>query len=1089
MKFKLLLHLKVITKCTVFGFILPSFCCSMLWANGNHSSLTDERDPVVINKSQARLLDDILISGTVTDESGLGLPAATVMEKGTDNGTVSDNDGKYTIKVKDQNSILVFSYLGYESHEVAVGSLSVIDVKMESTARSIEDVVIVGYGTQKKINLTGAISSISSKDIAARPVASTQQSLQGLIPNLNISVSNAGGEPGAALDMSIRGLQSFGGNNAPFVLVDNIVMDINNVNPNDIESITVLKDAASSAIYGARAAYGVILITTKSGKGSKGRANVSYSTNMALSRPVQVPKLVDAMTFAHVANDAAKNIGSAPWYNADALDRLAKNIANPGSAPVMFGRADGLTWNIGSMGLGAAANTDWYDILYKDYSSRQKHDLNISGSTEKMDYYLSTGWYGEQGLLRHGNESYNRYNFDGKINAQATSWAKLGVLFKYNYGAQEFPWQQDLGRGRIYDMMSKLKPTMPAKYPGTDIWTDESRIAEWQAQRDNTTNTQMVLAPRIVLEPIKGWVTNLEFNYTTSNNRQVLSSKQWFWLRPNGDLANGVAKPATSYRPRLYTDTYLSPNLYSTYTKSFGKHNVSALVGYQQERYDYFGLNADALYLLSDNVTAVNTAVGTKTVNDSLGYWATQSVFGRLSYNFDEKYLIEANFRADGSSRFEPGEQWGKFPSVSAGWVPSKEKFFPLKNVINFFKLRGSFGELGNQNVANYLYIPTLGINQSSFLFSGQRLWTVTAPNISSVNLTWEKVKTLDFGTDLAFLGNRLTTSFDWYESHTTNLVGPGPAVPAVLGTAVPRENSGEIRTRGFELELSWKDNIGNFYYQIGGNLANNRSVVMSYNNPTKILSTFYQGQQLGEIWGYNTAGLFQTSDESANWPSQSFLWAGKWNAGDLKYVDVDKSGAINNGKNTATDHGDMLVIGNQNPQYLFGINGSARWKGLDFSVFFQGVGKQDLYISEIFNGNIFRGPANGPFHMMVYPEHLDYWRDASSPLGANPNAYYAKPYSVFDGDNSKAHGRPTDRYLQNGAYMRMKNIRLGYEIPGKLTNKALIKKANIYFSGENLFIFKNMDLLDPEQTGGRNGDGRTYPLSKAYSLGLNLNF
>ena len=272
------------------------------------------------------------------------------------------------------------------------------------------------------------------------------------------------------------------------------------------------------------------------------------------------------------------------------------------------------------MGLGAAANNDWYDILYKDYSSRQKHDLNISGSTEKMDYYLSTGWYGEQGLLRHGNESYNRYNFDGKINAQATSWAKLGVLFKYNYGAQEFPWQQDLGRGRIYDMMSKLKPTMPAKYPGTDIWTDESRIAEWQAQRDNTTNTQMVLAPRIVLEPIKGWVTNLEFNYTTSNNRQVLSSKQWFWLRPNGDLANGVAKPATSYRPRLYTDTYLSPNLYSTYTKSFGKHNVSALVGYQQERYDYFGLNADALYLLSDNVTAVNTAVGTKTVNDSLGY-------------------------------------------------------------------------------------------------------------------------------------------------------------------------------------------------------------------------------------------------------------------------------------------------------------------------------------------------------------------------------------------------------------------------------------------------------------------------------------
>jgi len=1089
MKLKLLHHIWFIPKCAVYVFVLPCFFCSALWANDKHSTTNSKKDLVFINEYDIRNFEDIVITGIITDENGIGLPAANVMEKGTTNGTVSDNDGKYSIRVKDQNSILIFSYLGYLSHEVNVGSLSNIDVRMELSSESLEDIVIVGYGSQKKINLTGAISSISSKDIASRPVSSAQQSLQGLIPNLNISVSNAGGEPGAALDMSIRGLQSFGGSNAPFVLVDNIVMDINSINPNDIETITVLKDAASSAIYGARAAYGVILITTKTGKSNKGRANVNYSTNIALSKPVQVPKLVDAMTFAHVANDAAKNVGGSPWYSAEVLDRLAKNIANPGSAPEMFGQPNGLTWNIGSMGLGAAANTDWYDILYKDFSSRQKHDLSIAGSTEKMDYYLSAGWYGEQGLLRYGNESFNRYNFDGKINAQATSWAKIGLLFKYNYGAQEFPWQQELGRGRIYDMMSKLKPTMPAKYPGSEIWTQESRIEEWRTQRDNTTNTQMVLAPRIVLEPIKGWVTNLEFNYTTSNNRQVLSAKQYFWLQPNGELAAGLAKISTSYRPRLYTDTYLSPNLYSTYTRSIRKHNFSALVGYQQEKYDYFAVNADALYLLSDNVPSINTAVGTKTVSDGQGYWATQSGFGRLNYNFDEKYLVEANFRADGSSRFEPGKQWGFFPSVSAGWVPSKEKFFPLKNVINFFKLRASFGELGNQNVANYLYIPTLGIGQSSFLFSGQRLWTVTPPNISSVNLSWEKVKTLDFGTDLAFLDNKLSTSFDWYESRTSNLVGPGPAVPAVLGTSVPRENSGEIRTRGFELEISWRNNIGDFKYQIGANLANNKSVVMSYNNPTRILSTYYEGQTLGEIWGYKTDGLFQTSGELANWPSQSFLWAGKWNAGDLKYLDLDKSGAVNNGKNTADDHGDMVVVGNQLPQYLYGFNASASWKGLDFSVFFQGVGKQDLYISEIFNGNIFRGPANGPFHMMVYPEHLDYWRDASSPLGANPNAYYAKPYSVFDGDNSKAHGRPTDRYLQNGAYLRLKNLRVGYTIPEKLTNKVLIRNANIYFSGENLFIKKNMDLLDPEQTGGRNGDGRTYPLSKAFSLGLNVNF
>lgn len=1030
------------------------------------------------------------ISGVVLDAtSNSPLGGATISLKNGSGRSLSRPDGKFEITAPAGKTVLTVSFVGYQSQDVALGANeSNVNINLTRTG-DMGEVVVIGYGTKKKVDLTGAISTVSAKDIESRPVANAQQALQGLVPNLNITVSNSGGEPGGGMDMSIRGLSSFSGSTAPFVLVDNIPMDINSINPADIESITVLKDAASSAIYGARAAYGVILITTKTGKSGKDRMNISLQTNVALTKPVQYPKLVDAMTFANVANDAAKNIGNAPWYDADALDRLAKNIANPGSAPVMYGNTNGLSWNIGAMGLGAAANTDWYDILFKDFSTRQKYNLSVSGASEKIDYYLSGGWYKEDGLLRYGNESFNRYNFDGKINAQATSWAKVGVLFKYNSGLQEFPWQQELGRGRIYDMMTKLKPTMPAKYPGTDMWTQESRIDEWKAQRDNTLNTQMVLAPRITLEPIKGWVTNLEFNYTNNNNRREQYSKQYFWMQPNGVLANGVAKLATSYRPRLYTDSYLSPNLYSTYAKSFGKHNFSVMAGYQQEKLNYFSINADALYLLSDNVPSVSTAVGNKTVADGQGHWSTQSGFGRLLYDFNDKYLVEANFRADGSSRFEPGKQWGYFPSVSAGWVASKEKFYPLKKVINYLKLRGSIGELGNQNVSNYLYIPTMGVGQSSFLFSGQRLWTVASPNISSVNLSWEKVKTLDIGADMAFFRRRLSTTVDWYQSFTTDLVGPGPAVPALLGTSVPRENSGEIRTRGFDLEIKWKDHVGDFYYEIGGNLANNRSVVMSYNNPTGILTTYRQGQVLGETWGYKTDGFFQTTDEVTSWANQSFLWSGKWNPGDLKYVDLDKSGAINAGKNTVADHGDMVILGNQLPQYLYGINASASWKGLELAVFFQGVGKQDLYITEILNGNVFRGPANGPLHMMVYQQHLDYWRDASSPLGANPNAYYAKPYSVFDGDNSKNYGRPVDRYLPSGAYCRLKNLRLGYTIPSKITNRAQIKGANIYFSGENLFIINKFKLLDPEQTAGSAGDGRIYPLSKSFSLGLNINF
>jgi TonB-linked SusC/RagA family outer membrane protein len=513
------------------------------------------------------------------------------------------------------------------------------------------------------------------------------------------------------------------------------------------------------------------------------------------------------------------------------------------------------------------------------------------------------------------------------------------------------------------------------------------------------------------------------------------------------------------------------------------------MAGYQQETYNYFNMAADAVYLLSDNVPSINTAVGTKTVSDGLGHWATQSVFGRLNYDFNEKYLLEANVRADGSSRFEPGKQWGTFPSVSAGWVASKEKFFPLQDHINLFKLRASYGSLGNQNVANYLYIPTLGINQSSFLFGGDRLWTVTPPNLSSVNLTWEKVNTLDYGVDIGLLKNRLFATFDWYESHTTDLVGPGVALPALLGTAVPKENSGEVRTRGFELELKWRDHVGEFYYEVGATLANNKSVVTQYNNPNSVLSTYYVGQVLGELWGYKTAGLFQTTDEVTNWVNQSYIYSGRWNPGDLKYIDINKSGAIDIGSNTLADHGDKVIIGNQLPQYLYGFNAGASWKGFDFSVFFQGVAKQTLWLAELYNGAVFRGPANGPLHAMVYTQHLDYWRDATSPLGANPNAYFAKPYSVYDGDNSKNYGNPTDRFTPSGAYLRMKNIQLGYTIPKSLVNKLRIANVKVYVSAENMLTISKFKLLDPEQTGGRNGDGRTYPLSKSVSFGLNVNF
>ncbi|HHJ10611.1 MAG TPA: SusC/RagA family TonB-linked outer membrane protein, partial [Bacteroidetes bacterium] len=470
------------------------------------------------------------------------------------------------------------------------------------------------------------------------------------------------------------------------------------------------------------------------------------------------------------------------------------------------------------------------------------------------------------------------------------------------------------------------------------------------------------------------------------------------------------------------------------------------------------------------------------------GHWATQSVFGRLNYDFSEKYLLEINGRYDGSSRFAPGKRWGFFPSVSAGWVFSKENFYPLKNIVEFLKFRGSYGVLGNQNVANYLYIPELPVSQTSYLFGGEQYWCVGMPNLSSVNLTWEKVGTLDFGFDLQTLNNRLGVTFDWYKSRTFDLVGPGQALPAILGTSVPKKNEGEITTLGWETSVSWRNRVGDFAYGITAVISDYVRTITKYTNPTKILTTYYEGMKLGEIWGLETAGLFQSEEDVESWPvDQSFIYSGTWYPGDVKYVDQNGDGKIDIGDNTKDNPGDKKIIGNSTPRYQFGVNVNASWKGFDLSMLFQGIGKRDLDVRSL---GTFRGPANGPLHANVYEEHLDFWRDETSPLGANPDAYFPRPYAQFVGQNGKNYNYPTTRYLQNGAYMRLKNIQLGYTIPGHITEKVKVSNARIYVSGENVFTLKKLMLYDPESYNGRYGRiGDQYPLSRVFSIGLNVNF
>lgn len=1043
------------------------------------------------------------VTGTVTSDDG-PLPGASIVEKGTTNGTQSDFDGNFSINVASEDAILVFSYLGFTTQEVAVNGQQIVMVSLVEDTATLDEVVVVGYGAKKKVNLTGAISVVESETFADRPVANVQQALQGASPGLQITTSASTGEPGAEMNFNIRGLQNFDGTDGsqPLVLIDNIPMGMNDIDPEDIASVSVLKDAASSSIYGARAAYGVVLITTKSGQRDEG-VRVSYSTNYAVTTLLNMPENADPLSFAHTMNHARANIGAGPYYSEQALDWITQNMANPGSAPEVLESPNGLTWNLGVDGLNAHAATDWRSLYFKKTSARRKHNLNISGGTKNTSYYISAGYYDEEGQLRQADDYFTRYNLNAKIGTKVTPWMDVSLLTKYRYQEQEYPAHPTLGRSFVLLLMTRLKPTKPAFFPGTEVWT--GRIGEQELQKTLMKQRQLILSPRILLEPVKDWVTTLELNYRTNDD----SSQSRFPTVPTavpdgngGSIILSSNPDNTRYWSELYTNTYISPNIRTEYSKSYGKHNFHALAGFQQETFDYNNLAVQRFGLLTDGIPSVLTSVGETTVviEDNLGnpfekgHWSTQGFFGRFDYNYDEKYLLEFNIRRDGSSRFEDVERWGTFPSFSAGWVVSKEDFYPLKDQIDFLKFRGSYGSVGNQDVSNYLYIPSLPVSQPTYLFGGEQVWGVGTPDLSSIDLTWETVTTLDFGVDLRALNNRLGITFDWYKSITSDLETSGLALPGVLGTSPPSLNSGEIETKGWEIELSWQNsNKNGFSYGFTGVLSDYTATVTKFpSNPTNLTTNVitqpYAGHTIGDIWGLETDGLFQSAEDEASWPNdQSFIFSGTWLPGDVRYVDQNGDNIIDVGDNTVDNPGDRKIIGNSTPRFQYGISGNASWKGFDASFFIQGIGKRDLSITAL---GTFRGPANGPLHANVYTEHLDFWRDETSPLGANPDGYFPNAYSQFTGQNDKNYRFPTTRFLQNGAYLRLKNVQFGYTLPSEVTEKIKISKARIYLSGENLLTFTDLMIYDPEAFNGATGRiGDQYPLSQVFSLGLNINF
>ncbi|MFN8205982.1 MAG: TonB-dependent receptor [Bacteroidales bacterium] len=1010
----------------------------------------------------------ITVNGTVLGSTdGAPLPGVNILVKGSLIGAVTDVDGKYSIRIPDPNSTLVFSYVGYLTEELPVEGRTVIDVQLVADIEALDEVVVIGYGTQKKINLSGAVDAVGNENIENRPVYNLSQALQGVLPSLNVSVGNSGGEMGSRLLMNVRGTGSINGG-SPYILVDGMEQDINGINPDDIENISVLKDASSSAIFGAKAAFGVILITTK-----KGRADgfsVKYSNNFSFSAPTIVPHWVNSRKFANYMNKAAENDGSAPIFQKVILDKIDDYLAGEIDEWTIPYPLAPQYWLLNQ---GAWANTDWYDVNYKKWVPNKMHNLSISGGDKKTQYYISGSIFDQSGLLNFGKDEYSRNTFNSKVNTTIYNWLRFNFTSRFSSANTERP---SYDKGLLYNRLGRQWPTNAPYFP--DGTPNYEAVQVWLEQGGKylEKNNELSIIPGFEIEPVKGWTiyTNLRWRMNTwgSTNHEA---KVKSWL---ADGTMGYLRAENSFAATDYTLFYTSPNVYTTYSKEIGEHSFTIMAGFEQELTTYKSIYAKRYDLISDDVPSINTAAGRQENAGTQGHYSTRSYFGRLNYAFMEKVLLEFSGRYDGSSKFPDGKRWGLFPSGSAAYILSKESFWePLTDYVNMFKLRLSYGAVGNQDVENYLFVEPLPISSNlPYIMDKIRPnYVGMAEKLPSPNITWEKVNTFNAGFDAGFLNNRLNLSFDAFIRNTLDMLGDAELLPAVLGIEVPVTNNATLRSTGFESSLSWKDNLGGLSYGARFVLSDAVTTVTKYYNPQNLLSvSYHEGMRLGDIWGFTTTGLFR-SDDDAQAADQSYFSADVLRAGDVQYKDMNGDGKIDIGQNTVGDPGDKSVIGNSTPRFAYSLNLFGAWMGIDVNLLFQGIGKRDLWLdSPIFWG------AGGIYWFTAYEDHMDYWTED------NTDAYWPRPYMNKGNKNKQVQ----TRYLQNGAYLRLKTAQLGITLPPLLTKKAHIQNLRIFASGENLLTFtKIFSAFDPEATGGEMGAGYIYPLQKVLSMGLTVTF
>ncbi len=996
----------------------------------------------------------VLIRGTVTSqEDGMTLPGVNVLLKGTGQGTVTDVDGNYTIAVPSQGGVLVFTFIGFVTVEMPVDNQSVIDVNMMTDTQALDEFVVVGFGEQKKATLTGAVSSIGSRELIQSPVSNISNALVGRLPGL-IAVQSSG-EPGFdQSSLKIRGIATLnsGSESDPLILVDGVQRtSLNQIDPNEIETLSILKDASATAVFGVRGANGVILITTKTG--TKGKPTINYTANFGLQSPNSLPKMLNSFDYATLHNEASINSGQTPYFSEESL-ALYRSGTDPYFHP----------------------DVDWFDLVLRDFSSQQQHNFNISGGAENTRYFISLGYFDQNGAYDvkdiqtaySANPRFQRYNlrsnFDIDFNKNFSASVKVGAQF----ADSNYP---GFGAGEIFFRILNSNPIMnPGIIDGRLISGVEglpsssgnplSAIVNngYQRNFNSTLNSNIALKHKLdfITEglSVRGMVAY--DNYYQHGVRRNKENETYRIVKDPADPTQPVFIREGLDAPFSFSESFgRNRKVYFEsavdYAKTVGPHNMTAMGLYMQERY-----------------TAPD-----QEYNVPLGY---QGFVGRVTYNYKEKYLTELNMGYNGSENFPEGKRYGFFPSFSLGWILTEESFMPAGDVLSFMKIRGSYGEVGNDKIggARFLYLPSVfypnsgGYNFGNYGTNYQWFTGAQEGRVGNPNVTWERAKKLNIGIESGFFGDKLRVNADVFSENRDNILWYLGTIPDLVQAQLPPVNIGKVQNRGFELEISFNENIGSFNYWVKSNysLAKNRIEYMD--EPVRAHPWLQRtGHPVGQYWGLVSDGFYNTAEELAGAPSSAFT--SMLRPGDIRYIDQNGDGVI--------DQNDEVPIGYSNfPQVIYGLSFGGDYKGWDFSVLFQGADRVSTYIGEMGAWAFDTDWRNAT------TRHLERWTPERYEAGL-PITYPRVELSPTPG---KHNYRPSDFWLQNASYIRLKNMEIAYRFQPALLSRIGVGSLRAFVNGNNLLTWSNMKNYDPEAPAGRGG---FYPQMRVYNMGVNVQF